>query len=584
VLVQGLSDPLQAVREVAFRASSALCAQFAGTHATVLLPSLEKGLFAKDWRARQAGVQLTGITLEHLMRSARGANKDNLLESQVPLTQERRSYMLAMLYIVRSDTNQSVNQNAQSVWKNVVANTPRTLRLILPILVRLIISNLSADETRQILAGRCLGDLVSKLGDRVLPDLMPILIENMHSEDASVRAGVCIGLSDIANAANRQLLQEYFSIMFPAIRSALCDSVLSVRTRASETIAGLFKELGNTAIHNVFPQILDQLNDNIDAANGIEQLLIPLHKELLAPVVEALTVIPADLNRIKALEKVSVVPQLELAKFASKIVTFFMDAYSEFPDDVLHASNVLFGTFNRHSSHLALIELTRGLGGGSDKDSSGKLREASAFLLGSCVKCVASLDVLAEYMDTLVPVLIRITLSDVYQPAMEAALHAVSELVNKITKESMIRYMDLICATVRDVKSRPGLALPKTFESLWPIYQQALMFGNPEVREAAAKGLVLLIESTPNERLKPNAIKVTGPLIRVLGERYPANIRVALLKSLQVLLQRLDSALKPFLPQLQTTYQKCAQDPDDSVKLLAEESQSLLAKMTAKNA
>ena len=583
VLVQGLSDPLQAVREVAFRASNALCAQFAATHATVLMPSLEKGLFAKDWRARQASVQLTGTTLEHLMRSARGANRDNLLESQVPLTQERRSYMLGMLYIVRSDTNQSVNQNAQSVWKNVVANTPRTLRLILPILVRLIISNLSADETRQVLAGRCLGDLVSKLGDRVLPDLMPILIENMQSEDASVRAGVCIGLSDIANAANRQLLQEYFSIMFPAIRLALCDSVLSVRTRASETISGLFKELGNTAIHNVFPQILDQLNQNIDAANGIEQLLIPLHKELLGPVVEALTVIPAHLNLIKALEKVAVVPQLELAKFASRIVTFFMDAYTEFPDDVLHASNVLFGCFNRHSSHLALIELTRGLGGGSDKES-GKLREASAFLLGSCVKCVASLDVLAEYMDSLVPVLIRIALSDAYQPAMEAALHAVSELVSKITKESMIRYMDLICGTVRDVKARPGLALPKTFETLWPIYQQALMFGNPEVREAAAKGLVILIESTPNERLKPNAIKVTGPLIRVLGERYPANIRVALLKSLQVLLERLDSALKPFLPQLQTTYQKCAQDPDDSVKLLAEESQSLLAKMTAKNA
>jgi len=37
--------------------------------------------------------------------------------------------------------------------------------------------------------------------------------------------------------------------------------------------------------------------------------------------------------------------------------------------------------------------------------------------------------------------------------------------------------------------------------------------------------------------------------------------------------------VKPFLPQLQTTYQKCAQDPDSAVKQLAEESQALLAKL-----
>jgi len=159
VLIQGLSDTLQPVREVAQRAAMALCAQFAISHATLLMPSLEKGLFARDWRARQASVQLTGHTLEQLMKNSRG-NRDNLLECQVPLTAERRSYMLAMLYIVRSDPNQYVNQCAQQVWKNVVANTPRTLRLILPILVRLLINNLSSaeEETRQLLAGRCLGD------------------------------------------------------------------------------------------------------------------------------------------------------------------------------------------------------------------------------------------------------------------------------------------------------------------------------------------------------------------------------------------------------------------------------------------
>jgi hypothetical protein len=583
VLVQGLSDALQPVREVAYRAANALCVQFGATHATLLLPSLEMGLFARDWRARQASVHLVGQTLEQLMKSARGGNKDNLLESQVALTQEKRSYMLAMLYIVRSDPNQVVNQNAQSVWKNVVSNTPRTLRLILPILVRLIIANLSSseEETRQMLAGRCLGDLVGKLGERVLPDLMPILVENVNSEDPMTRAGVCVGLADIVNAANRQLLQEYFSLIFPAIRASLCDQSSVVRVKAGALIGILYSTLGNTTINNTLPMILESVlaGDSL-AVCGLEQLVGALPKELLPTVVEALAVEPATAAKLRALETVAVAPALEVAKFVARIVSFLMTSFNAFPEQALHAGNELFGHFNRHSCHLALIELIRGIG----DNNNGPLREACASLIASCVKC-SPLEVVAEYLDTLLPVLLRGALADSYQPAMEAALTAFGEIATKLTKESMAKHMREIAECVEGVTvggSVPGLGLPRSFETLWPIYQQALMFGSSEAREAAAKGLLVLVVNTPNDRLKPNAIKVTGPLIRVLGDRYPPVVRVALLKTLQVLLQRLEAALKPFFPQLQTTYMKCAQDSDAGVKQLAEESQALLSKFGAR--
>ena len=591
VLIQGLSDALTPVREVAFRAASAICAQFGASHATLLMPSLERGLFARDWRARHASVHLVGQTLEALMKSARGGNRDNLLESQVPLTQEKRSYMLAMLYIVRSDGNQSVNQNSQSVWKNVVSNTPRTLRMILPILVRLLIANLSSSdeesaETRQVLAGRCLGDLVGKLGDRVLPDLMPILVDNINSPDPTVRAGVCVGLADIVAAANRQLLQEYFSITFPAVRVALCDESSVVRTKAGSLTSLLYTTLGNTTINSTLPQILEnaQSSDSVVSAGGVrglEQLILALPKELLLMVIDALVTEPVTAEKIRAIEAASVAPATELAKHVSRIVSFLMVSHNQFPGEVLHAGNELFARLNRHASHLALIELIRGLG----DNNNGQLREACASLIASCVKC-APLEVVAEYMDTLVPVLIRGLLADSYQPAMEACLLAFGEIVTKFTKENMVKYMRLIADTVDNVVAEktecPGLALPRTFETVWPVYQQALMFGSTDGREAAAAGLVVLLKQTPNERLKPNAIKVTGPLIRVLGDRYPAPVRVSLLLSLQVLLERLESALKPFLPQLQTTYQKCAQDTDDEVKRIAQDSQVLLSKLGGK--
>ncbi|TEB16913.1 hypothetical protein C9890_0544 [Perkinsus sp. BL_2016] len=520
VLVNGLSDSVQSVREVAFRAATSLCSQFGATHAALLMPSLERGLFAKDWRARQASIHLTGETLEVLMKSSRGGNRDNLLESQVPLTQEKRSYMLAMLYIVRSDVNPTVNQNAQSIWKRVVANTPRTLRLILPILVRLLIANLSSseEETRQVLAARCLGDLVGKLGERVLPDLMPILIENASSPDPMVRAGVCVGLSEIVHAANRQLLQEYFSIMFPAMRNLLCDESPQVRSRAGATVGVLYIALGNTTVNSLVPQIIEQVQtENESAIEGLGQLVQVLGRELLLMVIDALATEPPTGGKLRGLEKVSAAPPLEVAKHVTRIVGYLMSAYKSCPAEALHAGNELFGHLNRHSCHLALIELLRGLG-----DSTNEvLREACANLIASCTK-FAPLEVVAEYMDSLIPMLIRGTLSDPYQPAMEACLLALGELITKFTKESMVKYIREIAGTVENAESASGLALPRTFETLWPVYQQALMFGSNEAREIAATGLVVLVQQTPTERLKPNAIKITGPLIRVLGDNIEA--------------------------------------------------------------
>ena len=569
LLVGGLSDPHQPVREVALRAATALCTQFASTHATLLMPSFEAGLFARDWRARQASGQLTGLTLEQLMKNSRG-NKDNLLECQVPLTQERRSYMLAMLYIIRSDPNQYVNQCAQQVWKNVVSNTPRTLRLILPILVRLIINNLSSneEETRQLLAGRCLGDLVSKLGERVLPDLMPTLIENIHSNDPLVRTGFCIGLAEIVKSAHRQQLQEYFSIMFPAIRIALCDSDLNVRDRAGTLVSTLHVNLGNTTVNSTLPYLLDSLAEKTEpTVLGLVQLVKALPREMVPQIIATL-VPPYTSHQLRGLETVHAAPN-ELSKHVATIVPFLTNAFTEIPESAIRAANVLFPSFHKQAAHLVITLLIEAVG-----STNGQIREASVSLICVFIK-VAQIEVISEYIEeSLIPLLLNGMLADEYLPAMEASIVAFNELVTRITKEGIITHMDVICECVH---GGSGLSVPKVFEGLWPIYQQALMFGTPNSRELAAKGLVVLIEETPVDRLKPNAIKITGPLIRVLGDRYPSSVRIPLLKCLQILLVRLEAALKPFLPQLQTTYQKCAQDSDPLVVQIAQESQNILS-------
>ena len=50
------------------------------------------------------------------------------------------------------------------------------------------------------------------------------------------------------------------------------------------------------------------------------------------------------------------------------------------------------------------------------------------------------------------------------------------------------------------------------------------------------------------------------PLIRIIGDRFPWQVKSAILSTLSIIIRKGGMALKPFLPQLQTTFVKCLQD------------------------
>ena len=95
------------------------------------------------------------------------------------------------------------------------------------------------------------------------------------------------------------------------------------------------------------------------------------------------------------------------------------------------------------------------------------------------------------------------------------------------------------------------------------------MNGSPDLKENAAHGLGEVIKLTSADALKPSVVHITGPLIRILGDRFGANVKTAVLDTLAGLLNKAGVLLKPFFPQLQTTFVKALNDPNRTVRLKA---------------
>ena len=116
-----------------------------------------------------------------------------------------------------------------------------------------------------------------------------------------------------------------------------------------------------------------------------------------------------------------------------------------------------------------------------------------------------------------------------------------------------------------------------------PIYQRGILYGSPGIREVSASGLGEAILLTPTKFLAgPLVVKMTGPLLRIVGDRNPSNVKVAILKTLGLVLLKGGPALRAFVPQFQTTFVKALSDPSRQVRLGAIEALSLLMPLSTR--
>lgn len=323
-LINGLSDDSEPVRDVSMRAGRVLIRTHGKVHVDKILPNLEAGLLDEDYRIRLSSLSLLGDLLSTIggtiMVKGDGDTQDDIRRAEraqaqiaVTLGPDTRRRVYSSLYFARSDSTHAVRSRAIQVWKTIVSVTARTLRDILPVLVNHIIENLAGghDERTEI-AGKCLGDIVGKLGEAVLPQIMPVLRKTLTQGDASTKRGVCVGLTEIIEGSTKDQILRYLDIIVRVVQEALSDSDKEVRTMAATSFQSLYKLVGNRAFDEVVPALMVALDNDItgeiqrnQALNGLTGILSLRSRELLPYIIPRLIEAPISPYHANALASIA---------------------------------------------------------------------------------------------------------------------------------------------------------------------------------------------------------------------------------------------------------------------------------------
>ncbi|CAD6206440.1 unnamed protein product [Miscanthus lutarioriparius] len=548
----------------------------------LLLPAIEDGIFSDNWRIRQSSVELLGDLLFKVAGTSgkailEGGSDDEGASTEAQgraiievLGREKRNEVLAAIYMVRSDVSLTVRQAALHVWKTIVANTPRTLKEIMPVLMDTLISSLasSSSERRQV-AGRSLGELVRKLGERVLPSIIPILSRGLKDPSASRRQWNVymhkrsLHWFEVMGSAGKHQLLSFMDELIPTIRTALCDSTQEVRESAGLAFSTLYKSAGLQAIDEIVPTLLRALEDDDTSAtalDGLKQILSVRTAAVLPHILPKLVQPPLSSFNAHALGALAEVAGPGLNSHIGTVLPALILAMDDDDADVQNsarkATKTVLLVIDEEGVETLIPELLRGI-----NDSQASMRRGSAYLIGFLFKNTKLYlaDEASDMMSTLI-----ILLSDTDKATVSAALEAFSRVVASVPKEHLPTHIKLGVPILV-----PGLCLPKALQPFLPIFQQGLISGSAETKEQAAEGLGELIDVTSEKTLKEVIVPITGPLIRILCDRFPWQVKSAILSTLTIIIMKGGIALKPFLPPFQTTFVKCLQDNNRSVRTRA---------------
>lgn len=570
-IVSGLGDSDTNVRETSLKAGRRLVRNYATKSRDVLLPQLESGLGDRNWRLRLGSVELVGDLLLQLAGQGREdtvniaeaapgdaeeaeeaadaaadaavqreeeedtEDQSNVPEAAAAAEFPHRDRVLSMLFICRADVVSAVRHAAVETWMSIVQNTPRTVRSILSTLVRTLVRRLSDSdpETREN-AARALAELVRRVAgalDAVLPTL-----ESLASDPAA-REGVCLGLAALVPSTPMDVLQSYSDRVTRLVRSCLTDRNSGIREAASRALEALHNALGDDVAGDLLPSLVEQTcSGDKGALAALEEMLntAPQTFGMVVPTLLRTGDVGMTEERAAAIATLAeVAGPDEVRQHAERIV----DALMPFTDQLDAVLAV-----EAPQSHLLTIAR-------SDSTKRPVILARMAILYS---KGHVDFVYTADWLHTAILAL--------EEPLAEAQAF-IEAVIASLPKEELSKLVQPGYRALH-MTNTPLAGLHTSVKFMLPLFVSGLTAD----REAAALALADIVVKSSPEALRSCVTQLTGPLIRVVGERASPEARAAILGTLGTLLNRIPMLLRPFLPQLQRTFVKSLADTSPEVR------------------
>ncbi|KAK8022266.1 eIF-2-alpha kinase activator GCN1 [Apiospora rasikravindrae] len=579
-ILAGLADDVESIRETALRAGRLLVKNFAARAVDLLLPELERGLADDSYRIRLSSVELVGDLLFNLTGITGKEDAEDELDQakeagaslREVLGEEKRNKILAALYICRCDTAGAVRSAAISVWKALVA-TPKTLKELTPTLTQIIIRRLgSSNMEHKVIASNALGELIRKAGDGVLSSLLPTLEEGLQtSTDTDAKQGICLALKELIASASEDALEDHEKTLISVVRTALTDSDEDVREAAAEAFDSLQQIIGKRAVDQTLPFLLNLLRSDDEADNALQALLTLLTETtrsniILPNLIPTLITPPISAFNARALASLAKVAGAAMNRRLPNIINSLMDNIVNNEDedmrkDVESSIDTVILSMDEYDGLNTVINVLLQL----VKHEDHRKRANAAYRMANFFE-EATVDY-SRYNQDIVRALL-ISFDDRDKDVIKAAWTALSTFTKKLKKEEMESLVPSTRQTLLQVgvagHNLPGFELPKGINAILPIFLQGLMNGTADQRTSAALAISDIVDRTSEASLKPFVTQITGPLIRVVSERS-TDVKAAILLTLNNLLEKMPTALKPFLPQLQRTFARSLADTTSEV-------------------